>query len=259
MTNRSLQICFYFLISCFASLQAQTKALYGHIQNEEEVEGIHVLNTRSHLNTITNADGAFRMNVEVGDTLIISSIKYMPEQIAVTPAIYETGRLSVVLEPLVNELNEVLLFPKLSGDLARDIKRIPVVDSLNFDDVGIPGFKGKPQEKIPNLIGQVITPTSVDFEGLYKHLSGYYKTLRTKRKWEAQNQVAVQVMHHYTPSFFTEVYGIPENRLYDFVLFCVETSTIQDDFLLQKHGKVHDIFATKSKIYLERLTSSKEE
>ena len=66
----------------------------------------------------------------------------------------------------------------LSGDLLKDVGSINTNEDFNFDDVGIPGFKGKPQEKIPNLVGQVITPLSVDLEALYKHITGYYKTLK---------------------------------------------------------------------------------
>ena len=258
MTNRYSIFFLLLLLVCY-DLSGQTKILYGKIQNLEETEGIHILNTRSHMNTITNREGAFQMNVRLYDTLVVSSIKYIPEQLIVDEATFLSGKVTLELELLVTELDEVYLFPKLTGDLERDIKKIKVVDTLNFDDVGIPGFKGKPQEKIPKVLGQVITPTSVNIEALYKHLSGYYKTLRTKRKWEAENVVAAQVMHHYTQEYFQEVYGIPENRLYDFVLFCIETSDLQSAFSHEKHGKVHDIFHGKSMLYLNRIKDYEEE
>ena len=258
MTNQLYIFFFLLLMVCF-NLRGQTKVLYGEIENQVEVEGIHVLNTRSHMNTITNREGAFKINVQLYDTLVVSSVKYIPEMLVVNETIFLEGTASIELETLITELDEVLLFPELTGDLERDIKKIKVVDTLNFDDVGIPGFKGKPQEKIPKVLGQVITPTSVNLEGLYKHLSGYYKILKTKRKWEAENIIAVEVMHHYTLKFFEEVYEIPTNRLYDFVLFCMETSDLQSAFKNEKHGKVHDIFQGKSAVYLSRINEIEKE
>ncbi len=251
-------ICGLMVLS-FGFLYGQSKTLYGKIQNKEEVEGIHVLNVQSHKNTITNSEGIFYLEVSQGDTLVVSSIKYIPEQVVVTEVMYESAALFLTLKPLVMELEEVLLFPRLSGNLERDIKSIPIVDTLNFDDVGIPGFKGKPQEKIPNLLGQVIAPTAVDMEGLYKYLSGYYKKLKLKRKWEAQNQVAAAVMHHYTETVFKEAYGVPEDRLYDYVLYCLETTDLQNAFLSEQHGRVHEIFSETSKTYVARLEELKQE
>lgn len=240
------------------TLWSQAKPIYGKILNSEDISGIHILNTSSRLNTITNQQGEFRISALPNDTLVISSIKYQVEKQLVTPEIYEFGRIELLLTPLVNELQEVYLGRRLTGDLARDIKQIEVTDPINFDDVGIPGFKGKPQEKIPPILGGVIAPTAVNVEGLYKYLSGYYKMLRTKRKWEAENVVAVQIMNHYSPGFFLEVYSIPENRLFDFVLYCLETSSLQSDYWNEQHGKVHAIFAEKSSIYMERLQKTEE-
>lgn len=238
--------------------RAQERVLKGYITNQKDVQGIHILNTSSRFNTITNALGEFEIRANLNDTLLVSSVTYVPEQLVVSQEWYDDGIKSITLKELVNELDEVFLGPQLTGDLERDLKKIAVEDQINFDDVGIPGFQGNPEEKIPKMIGQVITPLAVNVEGLYKHLSGYYKKLRLQRKWEKQNVTASQLIFQYTPVFFEEAYGIPQDRLYDFVLFCLETSDIQRHFKKENYALVVSIFDAKGKEYTLRLQEKKE-
>lgn len=248
-----------FMVSAFiSSLVAQEKNLFGKVLNETEIEGIHILNITSNTYAITDAAGTFNIKVRVNDSLIISSVKYIPEKISITEEIYNDGTVLLTLRELRNELDEVLLGPNLTGNLRLDLQTIKVEDSLDFYDVGIPGFRGEPQERIPNLVGQVITPLSVDLEGLYKHLSGYYKTLRTIRKWKSQEATLHAIIKHYEVQFFTDAYGIPEKRLEDFIQFCIETSSIQNDFKNARHALVMEVFEKNAPIYLDRISEKKE-
>ncbi len=232
---------------------AQQKELQGKITNPEEVEGIHVLNTTSRYNSVTDVFGNFSISAKPLDTLIFSSVHFVPEKVVVTEEIHERGILVVTLSKLVNELDEVFLGPKLSGDLERDVKNIKVKKKIDFDSLGIPGFKGEPEEKIPTLIGQTIGPTHVNIDALYKHLTGYYKMLRTKRKWESENKAVAHILYKYDENFFEKAYGIPQDRTYDFLLFCMETSTLAIEFRNESYARVLDIFERQSKTYLSRI------
>lgn len=248
------------LICCFGVLQlsAQQKSLQGKITNEADIEGIHVLNLASRFNTITDENGHFSINVKLRDTLLFSSIKYMPEKVVVTEAIFEKGIITVKLSELVNELDEVFLKPNLSGNIGADLKKIKTEKPINFDDVGIPGFKGEPKEKIVPLYFAV-TPLSVNLEALYKHISGYYKDLKTRRKWEYENNAVAKMLNYYTLSFFTTTFGIPENRVYDFLLFSTETTSIENEFKNEHYGSVLLILEEKAKIYTKRISEENKE
>ena len=248
------------LICCFGVLQlsAQQKSLQGKITNEADIEGIHVLNLASRFNTITDENGHFSINVKLRDTLLFSSIKYMPEKVVVTEAIFEKGIITVKLSELVNELDEVFLKPNLSGNIGADLKKIKTEKPINFDDVGIPGFKGEPKEKIVPLYFAV-TPLSVNLEALYKHISGYYKDLKTRRKWEYENNAVAKMLNYYTLSFFTTTFGIPENRVYDFLLFSTETTSIESEFKNEHYGSVLLILEEKAKIYTNRISEENKE
>lgn len=242
-------ILFWFSITAVA----QEKSLNGKITNIKDIEGIHILNQSSRFNTVTNSEGEFRIRAKPLDTLLISSISYVPEQIVITQEIYSMGFISITLTDLVNELDEVQLGPRLSGNLEHDIKNIKIIDTINFDDVGIPGFKGKPEEKIVPIVSGIGFVTAMDIEALYKHLSGYYRKLKLQRKWESENVVVARMIHYYTPQFFEEAYELPQDRLYDFLLFCMETTEIKHNFEAENYSLVLTSFKEKSKEYVERL------
>ena len=109
---------FYSLLICFFAIfqiSAQEKLLLGKITNDADIDGIHVLNLASRYNTITNENGHFSIRVKPRDTLLFSSIKYMPEKVVVTEAIFEKGVITVKLTEMVNELDEVFLATKPFG------------------------------------------------------------------------------------------------------------------------------------------------
>jgi hypothetical protein len=66
------------------------------------------------------------------------------------------------------------------------------------------------------------------------------------------------MIHSYTPKFFQEAYQIPEERLYDFLLFCIETSEIQHNFNAENYNLVLETFASKGKEYNLRLAEEEE-
>ncbi|RMA57778.1 hypothetical protein BXY75_2583 [Ulvibacter antarcticus] len=239
-------------------ISAQTKVLQAKITNDEDVEGIHVLNTTSRYNAITDEYGNFSIGVKRKDTLVISSIAYYPEKIPISDEIFDSGFLTITLTKLINELDEVVLGNNLSGNIATDLKNIKTEKDLNFDDVGIPGFKGIPEEKIVPIVPYFGLATALDIEAMYKHISGYYKKLKIKRKWEAQNMTAAQILSFYGHQFFLEAYNIPKERMYDFMLFCIETSDIQDDFKKENFANVLQILESKSLEYLSRIIEPKE-
>lgn len=252
--NRKASFFSVLFLCFFTASTAQIILLEGRVINPDEVENIHVLNTTSRYNAITDQEGKFTIEARRYDTLVFSGIKYFSKKVVVTDKMYAQKHLTVSLIILLNELDEVFLGNTLSGDLLKDVGAINTNKNFNFDDVGIPGFKGKPQEKIPDLVGQVITPLSVDVEALYKHITGYYKALKKMRKWRSEDYIATEILTYYTASFFLDAYGIPENRTYDFIMLCIETSDIEKDFKIKNYNGVLTIFKEKFPDYVYQLS-----
>jgi len=231
---------------------AQSQVLHGKVTNEKYVEGIHILNTTSRFNTVTNENGNFSIQVNRQDTLVFSSVTYVPEKLIISDEIYDRGVITISLSKLINELDEVVLGPNLSGNITTDVQNIKTNKKLNFDDVGIPGFEGEGEEKIVP-IAMALFPTNVSLEAVYKYASGYYRKLKLKRKWETQNTIVASIINQYSLHFFNEAFQIPENRVYDFILFCVETTTLQDDFIKERYSSILKIFQAKGEEFVKRL------
>jgi len=250
MKNGYLLLGLFLLVFNIAS--SQQIDLEGKVTNAFDIEGIHILNKTSKYNTVTNEFGVFVIRIQVQDTIIFSSIKYQIKELIITEDIYYKKKININLNELVNELDEVLIGNTLTGDLFTDLKNIKVEETFNFDNVGIPGFKGEPEEKIVPLAAAAF-PLNVNIEALYKHIGGYYKKLKIQRKWTKENLTVAEIIDYYGFKFFEDAYRIPNNKLYDFLLFCIETTTLNLDYNRQNFAGVLQIFNEKSKIYVPRI------
>ena len=246
------QLLYLLFLLVFNIASSQQINLHGKVINDFDIEGIHILNKTSKYNTVTNEFGEFAIRVQVLDTIMFSSVKYEIKELIITDGIYNKKSINIKLKELVNELDEVLIGNTLTGNLSTDLKNIKVDETFNFDDVGIPGFKGIPQEKIVPLAAAAF-PLSVNIEALYKHIGVYYKKLKIKRKWTKENATVVNIIDDYGFSFFEDAYSIPNNRLYDFLLFCIETTTLNSDYNRQNFAGVLEIFNQTSKVYVPRI------
>lgn len=229
MRYLKISILFGFLFFSFISL-GQEIELEGRLLNEENIEGVHVLNNTAKKFTITDENGGFLIEAKEQDTIYFNSLVYKLQGFVITDEMISQGRLDVLLQEDVNELDEVVVGRRLTGDINKDMKQAKIKDTINFDDVGIPGFQGEPQEKIVPIIPAIGFGVAMDIEAIYKHITGYYKSLKTGRKWDKQNGVLADLYDYYGHDFFVSDHNIPEDRLYEFLLLCVENEGFVDDF-----------------------------
>ena len=247
----SFIVCFFLgLISCFSQSKQNFKVLKGEIVNDSiTISGIHIINKTTGSKTITDINGVFEIGIKEQDTIIISSVQIKPRVIIIKDDILDQTYIKVYVDQFINELTNVdVKSHNLSGNIMNDMQNSNVKIPINFDDVGIPGFKGERQEKIVSqkslILSTLFLPISggLDIEALYKHLSGYYKSLKNTRAWSKQNLVAVNIIEFYGVNFFTNSYSLKEEEVYEFVLGGIENSSIQNDFKSSDHGLVIEAF-----------------
>jgi hypothetical protein len=70
-----------------------------------------VVNSTRELSTITDENGAFSIEVAVGDELVFTAVNYQLEVIKITEDILKNGRLVVEVTDKVRQLDEVVLTP----------------------------------------------------------------------------------------------------------------------------------------------------
>jgi hypothetical protein len=98
-----------FFVVLWISLSAfsQTKLLYRNSFVSDEA----VVNSTRELSTITDENGAFSIEVAVGDELVFTAVNYQLEVIKITEDILKNGRLVVEVTEKVRQLDEVVLTP----------------------------------------------------------------------------------------------------------------------------------------------------
>ena len=233
------------ILSVFSQTKPNFKTLKGEIVNDSvSISGIHIINKTSGSKTITDINGVFEIGVKKQDTIIISSVQIIPRVIVMENEMLNQTYLKIYVDQFINELSNVVVRSNsLSGNILKDMANSNVKVPINFDDVGIPGFKGIREEKIEKIVPFIGLPImSINIEALYKNLSGYYKRLKKRRIWDKQNITTVDVIEFYGVSFFTRSYNLTQDEVYEFVLGAIENSSIQNDFKLSNHGLVLESF-----------------
>ena len=134
------------LCAVFASVLvcAQRKDLNGQLITGDEVEGIHILNRTASKYDISDENGKFIIPAKINDTLFISGLKYQVKEVVITESMVDLGNFNVELVEKINELDEVIIGTILTGSLESDLQNSKAEPEINFYDLGIPGYKGKP-------------------------------------------------------------------------------------------------------------------
>ena len=217
------------------------------------ITNIHVINTSRGNAEVTDINGLFEISVSIGEKLVFSSIQYEKYELIITEKIFSSKEITVYLKGFVNKLDEVIVTNNsLTGNLKTDLLESGLEVKQNFEDFGIPGFKGKRKEKIKDVTQLMLglgTSMQIDVEALYKHISGYYKRLKKRRSLESKFVSIFSIIKFYGLIFFIENYNIGDNQVYDFVLGCSENSEIIHYFNQDLHQKVIQELDNYIKIY----------
>lgn len=210
---------------------AQSVDINGKINAKAEVDGIHVINKTASRFTISNSNGEFVIQAKLNDTILFSGISYQPKEVVVTKTIMASKQLPVYLEELVNVLDEVVVGKILTGDLNSDLANSGVEREINFYDLGIPGYKGKPLTQserrlkeasdLDFSIGGAFTGGGVgmSLNPIINGISGRTKKLKEHVRLEQLDQCLAKVKSNLSEIFFKD-YALDESYRTEFFYFC---------------------------------------
>ncbi len=212
---------------------SQNVEISGQILGSGSVENIHVINKSQKKYAVSNNKGEFEINVALSDTVVFSSVQYKLESIIISAEDIIAKRLNVTLEPNVNELEEVVVGKVLTGDLLSDLKNSEAKPKINFYDVGIPGYVGKPKTQSERLLheadgGSIISSAGggingggvgLNFTKILNKISGRTKMLKARVKLEAEESLLFRLKSRLGLNFFKEN-PLSEAYRMDFFYFC---------------------------------------
>lgn len=216
---------------CTSLCNSQEVVISGKVVSDDDVEGIHIINRTANKFTITNLNGEFFIPATINDTILVSGIKYIPDQIIVNDRIIKTKQLIVYLKENVNQLNEVFIGRLLTGDLRSDILNTKIEREINFYDVGIPGYTGKPlTQKERRLFeadhGKMVTVfqnglLNINIHKILNRISGRTKKLKNHVRLELLDACMDKARSDYSESIFGDL-DIEEHLKTDFFFFVSE-------------------------------------
>ncbi|MGS2725120.1 carboxypeptidase-like regulatory domain-containing protein [Psychroserpens sp. BH13MA-6] len=223
----------FILLAAFClvlAVPAQTINLKGKITANADVGHIHVLNISAKEYTVSDDQGQFEIPVNVKDTLLISSVQYIPQHIQITKEILDSKTLNVVLEDRVNELDEVVVGKVLTGNLLIDVENSDAQRDINFYDLGIPGYTGKPKTQKERRLYEadagksiVIAPLfiGINIHKILNKISGRTKKLKSHVKLEAQITCMNQMTSEFKSLLFADE-SITDAMIADFFYYAAE-------------------------------------
>ena len=246
----TLFLLLFFPIICFSQSNGQ-KLIEGTVYNDESysIEGVHVLNITSNYNTITDAKGNFKIYANLDDEIIFSAIQFKRKKIIINDDLLNSITIKVFLEQFVNQLDEVIVNSSgLSGNLSTDLLNSGVIEQLNFDDLGIPGYKGIRMENIPTnsqLVTELLLAPltgGIDIERMYKWFTGYYKNLKKAREYINDYDLIDKIIKFYGQSFFIQEFDLKIDNIHNFVTSTYLNYPVEENFKMGNYTLVIEYF-----------------
>lgn len=245
-----------FLFSFFIC-SGQEIELIGKVISDDNVENVHVLNTTSRHFTITNSEGKFKMRVKLKDTLTFISLQHIQKQVVITQEHIASKKVTVLLQERINELNEVVLGKILTGDLGSDVKTFEEKPALNFYDVGIPGYKGKPKTQSERRLNEATTGAGiVPLNPILNAISGRTKKLKKRVRLEAIDELLDQIISSLADDFLS-LYPLAPERQMDFFYFCSEDINFKARCLNKSEVEIFEYLKEKYDQYQVNLEINK--
>ena len=226
---------------------SQSVNIQGKISAADEVDGIHIINKTANRFTISNPDGSFIIPAKLNDTIVFSGVSYQPKEIIATKLILAAQQLSVHLEELVNALDEVVVGKILTGDLTSDLANSGVQREINFFDLGIPGYTGKPltqsERRLKEATGLDLTMggsmggggVGMSLNPIINGISGRTKSLKEHVRLEQLDLCLNKVKSNLSEMLFRE-HPLEESYRMEFFYFCSDDAQfallcrMNDDF-----------------------------
>ena len=249
---------------------SQTIEINGVVKGVSDVENIHVINKTSNKFTTTNKIGGFKLQVKLNDILVFSSIQYKLQSIIISPKNITEQYVVVNLIESVNVLDEVIVGKVLTGDLDSDINNSEVERPIDFYDVGIPGYTGKPKTQnerrlyeadhgkyINSFNGGLGLGLGINLNKILNKIIGRTKKLKKRVRLESNDVLLAKIKSSISDNFF-KVYSLDERLQTDFFYFCSEDKNFEKRCKGKSDIEVFEFLSEKIVEYKNNLREDKD-
>jgi hypothetical protein len=183
------------------------------IADANNLDGIYVVNLKTDDGTITQSSGYFSLPVEVGDTLMLSSIQFKGIKIGIKEEDIAKELFFVKMQPLMHELKEVMVF---------QYKNINAV-ALGIIPKGTKSYTPA-ERKLNAASNPYFTGLSASVDPLLNLFSGRTAMLKKELMVERKESVIHKIENMFERDYFIDRLKIPEEYVKGFHFYLVENN-----------------------------------
>lgn len=196
---------FFFIISQLYSQNQVPRRIEGKVASDfSNLEGIYVVNTSSEKSTTTNSEGHFSIEAKVGEILLLSAMNFKEVKIVLSESDFSKKWLVVSMQPIVNELKEVIVGSS----------------SISAESLGIIPYG---QKKYTPAERKIFTATSgFGIDPILNLISGRTNMLKKELEIEKKEGYLIQLENLFQPEFYIHSMHIPQLHVKGFLYFLVE-------------------------------------
>lgn len=215
------------LLMLYGVGMAQTKKLVGTVYNSSGIVPIvgcqvHNLNTGEYV--FGDDNGRFIMSVSVNDSLVVSHSGYSQSLVVIDNRDYSRGRKDIILYHKAFMLPNFTCYglnPSYEG-FKRDVATVKLPDSYkNIDDVHLTKEERRNAtytEEAPNILKNTKLASPITW--LYSTFNKKEKMRRLYYEMEGYGEEVQQVQLKYNRELVSEITGLQEPELLDFMVYC---------------------------------------
>gem|GEM_PF-73786 len=239
-----------------------------HVPKGEDAEGISVYNLSSKMGTVTDEDGSFKIAVAENDRLEIFALQYQSFKVVIDKGVIDQKRISIFVNPAVNQLEEVVVRPyDLSGNIRADIKKIPTYDvgkdwnlSYSAMEFDYNFTRDKQSEITGNAAEEALNEHHLtDGLNFIAILGGVGKMLfpndkkLTKDELQRMNiKQSNNMQHRFSQEFIHDNFDIPWDKTSDFIFYAQENGLESNLLKPENEMLLMEFLMEKSKEYRMR-------
>tara|TARA_A100001011_G_scaffold80233_1_gene83297 strand:- start:18133 stop:18864 length:732 start_codon:yes stop_codon:yes gene_type:complete len=240
---KQLFILVFFIHSSFSAVCQERRPIKGQLlYKNTKVVAANVVNNTAQTNTITDSDGAFEIDVLLGDEIIFSSVQYRIRSVKITEEILSKNRLVVSVNENINELKEVVV-------TTDDVEKF-----LDLKEEEFKGFdyeKDKSSQLVNRAFNDRQLSDGIDFVNIAKLLARAFGNKSSDEQMQMKPSEVLPLV--FEDSFFEVDLGLDKSDIITFLEFIDNRMKTRELLKKDKEFQLIDFLINESKEFKNDL------
>ena len=240
---KQLLILVFLIYSSFAAVCQERTPIKGQLlYKNTKVVAANVVNNTAQTNTITDSDGAFEIDVLLGDEIIFSSVQYRIRSVKITEEILSKNRLVVSVNENINELKEVVV-------TTDDVEKF-----LDLKEEEFKGFdyeKDKSSQLVNRAFNDRQLSDGIDFVNIAKLLARAFGNKSSDEQMQMKPSEVLPLV--FEDSFFEVDLGLDKSDIITFLEFIDNRMKTRELLKKDKEFQLIDFLINESKEFKNDL------